>query len=75
MKKNKEYLLHFDHIIVFKQKPDNEVWNRILDAFMGAVDKEGAYAGGGIHELGSVHTCCEEGINVCQECLKVMKND
>lgn len=67
---NNEHLVHFDHIIVFKEDPEDEAWYRILDAFLEAVEKEGASAGGGMHEYGSVHTCCEEGVTICQECLE-----
>lgn len=69
---NKEYLIHFDHLILFKEKPSEEAWDRILAAFIGAVEKEGAGTCGGMHEHGSVHTCCEEGVTVCQECLEDM---
>ena len=67
---SKEYLLHFDHVIQFDEEPGEEAWYRILDAFIEAAIAEGGSVAGGMHELGTVHTCCEEGVTVCQECLE-----
>lgn len=72
---SKEYLVHFDHIIAFDEEPPGEAWDRILDAFIEAVEKEGASTGGGMHEHGSIRACCEEGATVCQECLEDMEDD
>ncbi len=72
---DKEYSIHFDHIIVFKEKPSDEAWNRILDAFIDAVEKEEAGTCGGMHEYGSIHACCEEGVTVCQECFEDITSD
>ena len=72
---NKEYLIHFDHVIEFKEEPKGEAWYRILDAFIEAAMAEGGSVAGGAHEFGTVHTCCEEGVTVCQECFEDMPND
>ena len=72
---SKEHLIHFDHVIQFRDEPDEEALHRILDAFIDAIEAEGAFCGGGMHELGTVHTCCEEGVTVCQECLEDMSDD
>ena len=69
---NKEHLIHFDHVIQFEEEPSEEVWYRILDAFIDAAVAEGGSVSGGMHVLGTVRTCCEEGVNVCQECLEDM---
>ena len=72
MKKSKEILFHLDAVIQpNKRKPfDEGATERILDALILAVEKEKAVMAGGIHELGTLRTCCTEGINVCRECLE-----
>lgn len=40
----------FSYVIDFHDNKDPEAWNRILDAFIDAVEKEGACTGGGMHE-------------------------
>lgn len=47
----------FNFLINFKDNEDPEAWYRILEAFIMAVEKEGACTGGGMHALGSVVTC------------------
>jgi len=64
------YYIHFNQIIMFKEKPADKAWDRILDAFIGAVEKENANPSGEMHEYGSVHACCGEGVDICQGCLK-----
>ncbi len=72
---NREYLIHFDHVLQFDEEPDEEAWYRILDSFIDIVAKEGGSASGGMHELGTIHTCCKEGVTVCQECLEDISSD
>ncbi|KKN00860.1 hypothetical protein LCGC14_1133580 [marine sediment metagenome] len=50
----------FNHVIDFKDNTDPEAWYRILEAFIKAVEKEGASAGGGMHSYGSTKYCCKQ---------------
>lgn len=71
---SKEYLIHFDHVVAFENEPEEEAWDRMLDAFIEAAVAEGGSVFGGVHEFGTVHTCCEENVTVCQECLEDMSD-
>lgn len=47
----------FSFIINFRDNKDPEAWDRVLDAFLLAVKRENAGAGGGMHPLGSNNYC------------------
>jgi hypothetical protein len=51
-------LICFNFVVDLHDNHDPEAWNRILDAFIEAVEKEGACAGGGIHPTGSSLDWC-----------------
>lgn len=50
-------LVCFKFVIDLKDNKDPEAWDRILDAFIEAVEKEDAVTGGGMHPLGSSKYC------------------
>lgn len=49
---------HFDHAI---QAATPEQMDRIVEAFIDAVEKEGLYCGGGFHPVGRCEMCRQEG--------------
>lgn len=51
-------LICFNFVIDLHENRDPEAWDRILDAFIAAVEKEGASAGGGLHPTGSSLKWC-----------------
>jgi len=58
-------LLCFNFVIDLHDNLDPKAWDRILDAFIEAVEKENACAGGGIHPTGTNKYCqlCQEGLD------------
>jgi hypothetical protein len=48
---------HFDHVV---QNASAEQTDRIWDAFIDAVEKEGLYCGGGLHPVGRCKACKDE---------------
>lgn len=54
---SKDNLICFKFVIDLQDNKDPEAWDRILDAFIEAVEKENAVAGGGIHLLGTNEYC------------------
>jgi len=58
-------LICFSFVIDLHENRDPEAWDRILDAFIEAVEEEGGCAGGGIHETGSNPLC-----DVCRDDFK-----
>ena len=48
---------HFDHVV---QDATTEQMDRIVDAFIDAVEKEGLYCGGSFHPVGRCDDCREE---------------
>ena len=48
---------HFDHIVA---GATSEQMDRIVDAFIDAVEKEGLYCGGSFHPVGRCDDCREE---------------
>jgi hypothetical protein len=50
----------FKFVIDFRGNKDPEAWDRVMDAFIDAVEKEGAGAGGGMHPLGTNKNSCED---------------
>jgi len=51
-------LVCFNMVIDFHENQDEEAWYRVLDAFIEAVEAEGACAGGGMHVTGSLPPGC-----------------
>jgi len=47
----------FKFLVDFRSNKDPEAWDRVMDAFITAVEKENAAAGGGMHPLGSNKQC------------------
>lgn len=56
-----ENLVCFNFVIDLHDNQDHAAWDRILDAFLEAVEKENACAGGGMHPTGSNKHC-----DICQ---------
>lgn len=52
-----ENLICFNFVIDLHDNHDPDAWDRILDAFIDAVEKEGACAGGGLHQTGTNKFC------------------
>lgn len=52
----------FSFVIQFRGEHDEGAWERILDAFIVAVERENAGAGGGMHLTGTNRFCtdCED---------------
>ena len=57
-----ENLICFNFVIDLHGNQDPDAWDRILDAFLEAVEKEGGGAGGGIHRTGTNKFC-----DICQD--------
>ena len=55
-------LVCFGMVIDFHENYDEEAWYRVLDAFIDAVEAEGACAAGGMHATGSMPP------GFCQDC-------
>lgn len=56
-------LVCFSFVIDLDDNSDPEAWDRILDAFIAAVEKENGHTGGGMHVTGS----CEDWCIDCRE--------
>lgn len=68
---NQENLICFSFVVDLRENRDPEAWDRILDAFIDAVEKEKGGAGGGIHETGTNPMCQDCGpVKTCFECGK-----
>lgn len=52
-----ENLICFSFVVDLRENYAPEAWDRILDAFIKAVEKEGGGAGGGIHQTGTNKLC------------------
>jgi hypothetical protein len=61
-KMSEENLICFNFVINLRDNQDPEAWDRILDTFIEAVEKEGGGAGGGVHQTGANPLC-----EVCRE--------
>lgn len=47
----------FKFVIDFQDNRDPAAWDRVLDAFIDAVEKENAVTGGGLHPIGTNKYC------------------
>lgn len=59
--KENDNLICFNFVIDLHDNHDPDAWDRILDAFIEAVEREGAGAGGGLHPTGTNKYC-----DICQ---------
>lgn len=64
-------LICFNFVIDLHGNRDPGAWDRILDAFIDAVEAEGASAGGGIHPTGSCLKWCPD----CQDFEEDLDDD
>lgn len=60
-------LICFSFVIDLHDNHDPQAWDRILDAFIDAVEKENACAGGGMHPTGSN--------KYCDNCREILDDD
>jgi len=71
-----ENIICFSFVVDLHENRDPEAWNRLIDAFIDAVEKEGGSAAGGVHQTGTNPMCQDCGpIDLCFECRKKLDNE